>query len=78
MKLISGWQNWWKLWSVRISAVATVAWACLLAFPDMMLQVMNALPPDLKVVLPPAAPMAIFVAVTLARVLKQEKLGGDK
>jgi len=77
MKLVEEWRSWWRLWSVRISAVATIIWAYLLASPDVMLSVLNSLPPELRDVLPPAAPVAIFALVTIARLIKQGPKNGE-
>lgn len=78
MKLIDEWRSWWRLWSVRISAAATACWAYLLANPDQLQQVLDAVPPELRDIVPPAAPVAVFVLVTFARLAKQEARNGRK
>lgn len=78
MKLIDEWRSWWRLWSVRVSAIATAVWAWLLANPDVLAQVLDAIPPNLREILPPAAPVAVFVLVTFARLAKQGASNGRK
>ncbi|WP_257556391.1 hypothetical protein [Sphingobium sp. CFD-2] len=72
MRPIDEWRSWWRMSSVRISAVATAVWAYLLANPETLNQVLASIPPDLRDLVAPAAPVAIFVLVTIARVTKQE------
>lgn len=71
MQKITQWRRVWRWWSVRLSALATMIWAYLLASPDLLWTVVNSLPPELRDVVPPAAPIAVFVAVTIARNLQQ-------
>lgn len=78
MKLIDDWRSWWRMWSVRISALATAVWAYLLVNPDMLEQVLSAIPPEWRDVLPPAAPVVVFMLVTFARLAKQEARDGRK
>lgn len=78
IELIEGWRKWYKLWSVRLTVLGTLIVGWFLASPDAFLQVWLMLPQDLKDTLPPSVvkfiPIAILVAGTLARVVKQKKL----
>jgi hypothetical protein len=72
MKLIPNWRDAWRWSSVRLSAAATLVWAWLLANPDALWSFLNGLPPELRELLPPAAPLGVFLLVTLARILTTE------
>lgn len=78
MKLIENWRKVHKLWSVRISAAASIAWAALLASPETMLNVLNSIPADMRAWLPSFLPIALFALVTFARLVHQEKISGPK
>lgn len=78
MKLIENWRKFHKLWSVRISAIATAVWACLLTSPETMLAVLNQIPADMRSWLPSFIPIALFALVTFARVVRQDKINGPK
>ena len=79
MKLIDDWRRKvWRFWSVRISAAASLVWAYLLASPETMLAVLNAIPADMRAWLPSALPIALFALVTVSRLVHQEKLSGPK
>ncbi|WP_313737199.1 DUF7940 domain-containing protein [Sphingobium yanoikuyae] len=76
MQKITQWRRVWRWWSVRLSALATMVWAYLLASPDLLWTVLNSLPPDLRDVVPPIAPVAVFFVVTIARNLQQGRDDG--
>lgn len=78
MKLIDNWRKAHRLWSVRISAMATALWAYLLASPETMLAVLNQIPADMRAWLPSFIPIALFALVTFARVVRQDKINGPK
>lgn len=78
MKLIDNWRKFHKLWSVRISAAASVVWAYLLASPETMMSVLNQIPADMRAWLPSFLPIALFALVTFARLVHQEKISGPK
>lgn len=77
-QLIEHWRVWYKLWSVRLTAIGTVLAGWFMASPDAFLNVWLMLPQELKDVLPPDVvkfiPIFILVAGTFARVVKQNKL----
>ncbi|USU06281.1 hypothetical protein NF699_06370 [Sphingomonadaceae bacterium OTU29LAMAA1] len=77
MKLIDGWRQSWRLWSVRLSAIGAVlmGWAALT--PDALLQAWNALPDDVQALVPEqvgkAIPFLLFLAALVARLIPQPK-----
>lgn len=77
-QLIENWRVWYKLWSVRLTAIGTVLAGWFMASPDAFLNVWLMLPQELKDVLPPDVvkfiPIFLLVVGTFARVVKQNKL----
>lgn len=77
MKLIDGWRQAWRLWSVRLSALGTLlmAWAALT--PDALLQAWNALPPEVQALVPESVgkliPFLLFFGTLVARLVPQPK-----
>ncbi len=72
MKLIDDWKaKVWKLWSVRLAAIASAMIAYVLAAPDVLLSVLNSMPTELRAAFPPFAGMGLFAFVTLVRLWKQ-------
>jgi hypothetical protein len=77
MKLIDGWRQAWRLWSVRLSAIGAIlmGWAALA--PDALLQAWNALPADVQALLPEkvgnAIPFLLFVGTLVSRFIPQPK-----
>jgi hypothetical protein len=77
MKLIDGWRQAWRLWSVRLSAIGAIlmGWAALT--PDALLQAWNALPADVQALLPEqvgkAIPFLLFIGTLVARFIPQPK-----
>lgn len=63
--------NWWRMWSVRLAAVGSIAVGYVLASPDVLLSTINALPPEMRTFLPPATGMVLFGVVTIVRLWKQ-------
>lgn len=81
MKLITNWRQSWRLWSVRVSAIGAMLFAFLLAAPDQVLAVWQALPTDIQALIPNAKEigLALTVAAIAARVLRQKGAGdGDQ
>lgn len=77
MQKITQWRRVGRWWSVRISAFATMVWAYLLASPDILWTIINSLPPELRELVPPMAPIAVFAAVTIVRNLQQGGRDGE-
>lgn len=75
-KLIDGWRQAWKLWSVRLNALGIASLGYLTLAPDVALEIFNALPIELREMLPPFVanllPIALFVAAIVARLFKQK------
>jgi hypothetical protein len=77
MKVINGWRQAWRLWSVRLSAIGAIimGWAALA--PDALLQAWNALPADVQAMVPEsvgkAIPFLLFVGTLVARLIPQPK-----
>ena len=78
IKLIPNWQKWWRMWSMRLGALGTLVTGYVVAVPDAALTAWNALPQELKNVMPPNwLPMVgvgIFVSSLFARLIHQPKL----
>lgn len=77
MKLIDGWRQAWRLWSVRLSALGAIltGWAALA--PDALLQLWQLLPDELHALVPERVagviPTLLFVAAIVARLIPQPK-----
>lgn len=78
MRLIENWRTWWRLWSVRLTALGTALQSLFLAWPDIALTMWNMMPGEVKALLPQqivfGLPLAFFAAAMIARVVKQPKL----
>lgn len=78
MKLIEGWQKFYKFWSIRLGALGAVIVSVLVAFPDIALNAWVMLPADLKAFIPPnympLIGVGIFVLSMLAKFVPQKKL----
>lgn len=77
MKLIDGWRQAWRLWSVRVSALGTLLMGLVALAPDALTQAWNMLPDDLKALLPEpvgkAVPFVLFAAALIARLVPQPR-----
>lgn len=75
MKLIENWRALWRAWSIQVAAAGAALYALLLADPAGLQAAWNALPEDVRAILPDQAAkwitLALFVLVALARVAKQ-------
>lgn len=82
MKLIDDWKKSWKLWSVRLSALGASAMGLFLYFPEWTLYLFNAMPREVRDLLPDNLAlflaMIVFVGTAISRIVKQEKLMKDK
>jgi len=77
MKFIKDcWDIWWKLWSVRIAAVAGVIAAVLSASPGILTWLVNEFLPDgpWRIIVSAAIGIVVFVIPTIARLMPQKKL----
>jgi hypothetical protein len=80
-RLIPDLQAAWRLWSVRIAALGALATALLAASPDALLAAWQALPPDVRELVPVEldrwiAP-ALFALATVARITRQKGQGDE-
>jgi hypothetical protein len=77
MKLIPDWRRAWRLASVRVSAIGAVVTAAAAASPDGLLAAWQALPEDVRAILPPQVRTwitpALFAATIIGRVLQQKE-----
>ncbi len=80
MKLIANWRQSWRLWSVRVSALATALFAFMLAAPDQALAVWAMLPGEVQDLIPnrTAVAAALSVASLAARLIKQRGAASDQ
>lgn len=78
MKLIEGWQKFYKLWSIRLGALGAGVVSILVAFPDVALNAWAIMPADLKAFIPPnympLIGVGIFVMSMLVKFIPQNKL----
>lgn len=72
-RLVPEARDWWRLWSVRLGALASLLFSYLLAYPDILIRTLNELPPEIRQAFPPAAGLGLFVLVTLVRLYNQKK-----
>ena len=76
--LIPNWRQAWRLWSVRVPAIGALLLTAMLAAPDVMIQLWQALPPELVAMLPANAmlivPIGLQLAAAIARIVRQREL----
>lgn len=79
LTLIAECKLWWKLWSVRLAAVAGVVAAVISAAPGILEWLVNEFLPDgpWRVVTSVAVGLFVFVIPTIARLMPQKKLHKD-
>ncbi|WP_298810650.1 hypothetical protein [uncultured Sphingomonas sp.] len=72
--LIPNWRRAWRLWSVRVSAIAAAIFAMLLAAPDQLLAIWSALPPEVQALVPGAPKLGLILstAAIVARLVAQK------
>lgn len=76
--LISGAGNWWRLWSVRLAALAGVVAAYLAANPEQTQELLALLPDGpMRVVASIGIGLFVFATSTGVRLASQKKLGAD-
>lgn len=80
MTLIENWRCAWRFWSVRIQTIGIFLEGLFLAHAELPLQLWAMMPGEVKAILPAwavrAVPLVAFVAATVARIVRQEKLRG--
>lgn len=70
-RLIADAGAWWKMWSVRLAALASVVIGVVVAAPDILLHTLNQLPPEMRTWLSPTVSIAVFALVTIVRLWQQ-------
>lgn len=82
MKLIPDWRRSWRLASVRVAAIGAIGATVAAAAPDMLLQVWQALPEEVRAHAPDYLSRwitpALFAATLAARILKQRSSIDDE
>ena len=78
MKPVENARDWWRFWSVRLAAGGSALQALLTWWPEAGLAFWNAMPAEVKAMLPAEAvmtlPLVFFLAAILARLVRQPKL----
>lgn len=81
-KLIDNWRESWKMWSVRLSSIGAAIMGMFFYFPDWSLYLFNAMPREIRDMLPDNFALflafVVFVGTALSRIVKQDKLHKDK
>lgn len=82
IRFIATARSFWRFWSLRLTALGTALLAFLISSPDTILYAWNALPADLKGVIPVDYTLYISLALLVlgmfSRVVKQEKIPEPK
>ena len=81
MKLIDGWRQSWRLWSVRLSALGALLMAAALGSPDALLAAWNIMPDEVRSLVPDRISswiaMALFATTIGVRLIRQRGEAGD-
>lgn len=77
-ELICGARDAFKMWSVRLGAVASAAIAFVFADPTIILTVVGALPPSIRTPFAMLAGVLSFCVLTLVRLARQRNLPDAK
>lgn len=67
-------RNWWRMWSVRLAAVAATIAAILTAEPTLLLGLVDRLPEPWNTAIVPVVWLLVFGLPLLARLTKQPNL----
>ena len=77
MKLINDWKDWWRWWSLRLTALGTMVSGYLIANPDIAVTMWMSMPEDIRSYMPaqymPAIGLVIVGVGQVARFLKQHQ-----
>jgi hypothetical protein len=77
-RLIAGWRDFWRLWSVRLTAAGLFVQALFMAWGELPLALWNMMPGEVRAMLPARAvfvvPALCFAASAIARIIRQERL----
>lgn len=69
LRLIEGWQWWYKFWSVRLGAVGAALTTFLIAYPDFATTVWLNLPSEIKATIPPQYMPLIGVVISICGII---------
>ena len=80
-RIIDDWHRAWKFSSVQIAAAGALIGTLVQAFPGVVTEIWNALPQDMRALLPgwltSSLPVALLVAIALARITKKAPTDGQ-
>ena len=76
-RLIDGCRHWWRMWSVRLQAIALALWTFAQLAPDAVISILNQLPPELRAFLPQWLLPVLIAGSLFARFIKQDKVSGN-
>jgi hypothetical protein len=80
-RLIDDARNWLHFWSMRLAILGAVLTGFVQWFPDTLSAVWNAMPADMRALLPApllhSIPVILFVSIGIARVWAQKKAKTD-
>lgn len=78
LRLIEEWRQAWRMWSIRFSALGAALMGVMVTYPNIIVEVWNAVPADVKYFIPPDIgkylSLGFFVMIFVSRIIKQEKL----
>ena len=78
LKLIEQWRLFWRMWSIRFTALGTVLLGWITASPDIITAAWNSLPDEIKSYIPQEYLMyvtiSLFILGMFSRIIKQDKL----
>lgn len=80
-RMIDDARLWWRFWSIRLAAAGAIVTALAQWFPDTLTAAWNAVPADMRELLPApllhSIPVILFIAVAVSRVVAQKKAKPD-
>lgn len=78
LRLIQGWRDWWRLWSIRLNALGLAILGYVQIDPVGALAVWNMMPADVRRALPPniltIIGLTFFALSMISRLVVQPKL----
>ena len=78
LKLIEQWRLFWRMWSIRFTALGTVLLGWITASPDIITAAWTFLPGEIKSYIPQEYLMyvtiSLFILGMFSRIIKQDKL----
>lgn len=78
LRLIEQWRSFWRMWSLRFTALGTALLGWITVSPDVITSAWNSLPDEIKAYIPQEylmyVTLTLFVLGMVSRLIKQEKL----